>query len=176
MNPRRWWLLAGAVPEVVACAVAAADPAWRPLADAGLAVDGVAVAAILWVLGGRRPQDRLGWRLLALAPLFPVLGLLLGALIAPAQPLQLVVLRWVPTVPGYLAATVALLTFAGAARLRAGGLRPAVEVALFFAVVLLVVQLLLVGVDGSWGGPGSAGSAGPGDRRRRHVGDGGRRF
>ncbi|HEV7211323.1 MAG TPA: EAL domain-containing protein [Blastococcus sp.] len=157
MNPRRWWLLAGAVPEAAACAVAAADPRWRSAADAGLALSGVAVAAILWVLGGRRHQDRLGWRLLALSPLFPALGLLLGALAAPAQPLQLVVLRWVPTVPGYLAATVALLTFAGAARLRAGGLRPAVEAALFFTVVLLLVQLLLVGVDGSWAGPGPAG-------------------
>ncbi|MGZ4506149.1 MAG: putative bifunctional diguanylate cyclase/phosphodiesterase [Blastococcus sp.] len=139
---------------MIASAIATADPDWRPLADAGLAVNGVAVAALLWVLGGRRPQDRLSWRLLALAPLFPVLGMLLGALVAPEQPLQLVVLRWVPTVPGYLAAIVGLLTFAGAARLRAGGLRPAVEAALFFAVGLVVVQLLLVGVDGSWRGPG----------------------
>jgi diguanylate cyclase (GGDEF)-like protein/PAS domain S-box-containing protein len=144
-------LLAGLLPVVAACALAASDPALRPLGDVALAVAGLSAAAVLLAVSRRRPAHRLSWGLLAAAPLFPVLGAVLAAVVAPADPLQLVALRWVPTVPGYLLAIAALLTLVDAPRLRAGGLRLAVEVALFVTASLVVVQLLLVGSQRHWG-------------------------
>jgi len=150
VDPRRWWLLAGVVPVAIACALAASDPALRPVGDAAVVVSGLSAAAILLVVGGRRPSHRTSWRLLGLAPLFPVVGLGLAAILSPADPLQLAVLRWVPTVPGYLLAIAAILTLVDAARLRAGGLRLAVELALFTTASLVVVQLLVVGPRRGW--------------------------
>ena len=80
MDPRRWWLLAGVVPVAIACALAASDPALRPVGDAAVAVSGLSAAAILLVVGGRRPAHRTSWRLLGLAPLLPVVGLGLAAI------------------------------------------------------------------------------------------------
>jgi diguanylate cyclase (GGDEF)-like protein/PAS domain S-box-containing protein len=68
----------------------------------------------------------------------------------------MVVLRWVPTVPGYLLAIVGVLTLVDRARLRAGGLRLAVELALFTTASLVVVQLLVVGPRGRWSDLGLA--------------------
>jgi diguanylate cyclase (GGDEF)-like protein/PAS domain S-box-containing protein len=62
----------------------------------------------------------------------------------------LVVLRWAPTVPAFALGSIAILTLVGRARLRAGGLRPVVETVLFLTAGLVVVQLVFVGVDGSW--------------------------
>jgi hypothetical protein len=107
---RRWWLLAAIVPVLVACAVAVGDPALSLVGDLGVVVAGLTAAAVLWVVGGRLPQRR-SWRLLAAAPLLPVLGTLLSGVVDPAGPLKLVVLRWVPTVPGYLIAIAAALMF-----------------------------------------------------------------
>ena len=145
MDPRRWWLLAGVVPVAIACVLAASDPALRPLGDAALVVAGLGASAILLIVGGRRPHHRPGWRLLGVAPLFPVLGAALAAVLSPTDPLQLVVLRWVPTVPGYLFAIAGILTLVDTARLRAGGLRLAVELALFTTASLVVVQILVMG-------------------------------
>jgi diguanylate cyclase (GGDEF)-like protein/PAS domain S-box-containing protein len=150
VDPRRWWLLAGVVPVAIACALAASNPALRPLGDLALVVSGLSIAVILWVVGGRRTERRSSWRLLATSPLFPVVGTVLAAVVAPSDPLQLVVLRWVPTVPGYLIAIAAILTLVEPARLRAGGLRLAVELALFTTASLVVVQLLVLGPAGRW--------------------------
>jgi diguanylate cyclase (GGDEF)-like protein/PAS domain S-box-containing protein len=152
VDPRRWWLLAGVVPVAIACALAASDPALRPVGDAAVVVSGLSAAAILLVVGGRRPAHRTSWRLLGLAPLLPVVGQGLAAILSPADPLQLAVLRWAPTVPGYLLAIAAILTLVDAARLRAGGLRLAVELALFTTASLVVVQLLVVGPRRGWSG------------------------
>jgi diguanylate cyclase (GGDEF)-like protein/PAS domain S-box-containing protein len=138
----------------VVCALAAGEPALRPLGDLAVAVSGLCAAAVLLGVARRRPEHRLSWGLLAAAPLFPAIGAVLGAVVAPPDPLQLVALRWVPTVPGYLLAIVGLLMFVDLRRLRAGGRRLAVEVALFVSASLVVVELLVVGPQRPWGGMG----------------------
>jgi diguanylate cyclase (GGDEF)-like protein/PAS domain S-box-containing protein len=152
VDPRRWWLLTGVVPVAIACVLAAGNPALRPLGDLAVVVSGLCAAAILWIVGGRRGHRRSSWRLLGIAPLLPVVGTLTAAVMAPLDPAQSVIVRWVPTVPGYVLATAAILTLVEPARLRAGGLRLAVELALFSTAALVVVQLLVIGPTGPWGG------------------------
>ncbi|RBY86360.1 bifunctional diguanylate cyclase/phosphodiesterase [Blastococcus sp. TF02A-30] len=149
MDPRRWWLLAVAVPVLLACAAAAAHPALSGWGDLAVVGTGLVASATLWVAGGR-PGLPWGWRLFALGPLFPVLGAGLAAASAPQTPLEHVVLRWVPTVPGYLIAIVAILALVEPGRLRAGR-RTAVEVALFLTAGLVLFQLLVVRPVGDWG-------------------------
>jgi diguanylate cyclase (GGDEF)-like protein/PAS domain S-box-containing protein len=150
VDPRRWWWLAGALPVVIACTVAASNPALRPLGDLAVAVAGLVATTVLWVVGGHRAGARFAWRLLSLAPLFPVLGAVLGAAVEPSDPVELVVLRWVPTVPGYLIGIVAILMLAGRTRLRSAGVRLAVELALFSSACHIVVQVLLLGPGTQW--------------------------
>lgn len=150
MDPRRWWLLAVAVPAVVACTAAAATPALRDLGDLAVVLVGLITSVVVWT-AARRPGLSAAWRLLAVAPLFPVLGALLSAVVDATDPLDRVVVRWLPTVPGYLIAIVALLGLAGRSRLRTG--RPAaVEVALFLTSCLVSVRLLVGGPVGDWSG------------------------
>ena len=148
MDPRRWWLLAVAVPAGLACTAAAATPALRDVGDLAVVLVGLLTSAVLWVAGRRAGRSR-AWRLFAVAPLFPVVGAVLAAVVQPADPLDLVVLRWVPTVPGYLIAIVALLGLAGRSRLRTGR-RAAAEVALFLTSCVVAVRLLVTGPVGDW--------------------------
>ena len=134
----------------IACALASSDPALRPLGDLALVVTGLTATVVLLLVAQRQVEHRLSWRLLAAAPLFPVVGAALAAVVPPQDPLQLVVLRWVPTVPGYLLAVAGLLTLVDSARLRAGGLRLGVELALFLTASLAVVELLVLGPHRSW--------------------------
>ncbi|SDE19946.1 PAS domain S-box-containing protein/diguanylate cyclase (GGDEF) domain-containing protein [Blastococcus fimeti] len=150
MDPRRWWLLAVAVPAVVACAVAAASPALRDLGDLAVVLVGLIASVVLWIAGGR-PGRPPAWRLFAAAPLFPVFGALLAWLIDDGDPLDLVVVRWLPTLPGYVIAIVALLGLAGRSRLRTGR-RAAAEVALFLTSCLVAIRLLVAGPVGDWSG------------------------
>jgi diguanylate cyclase (GGDEF)-like protein/PAS domain S-box-containing protein len=145
---RRWWLLLGAVPVGTACAVAAGDAALRPIGDVGVAVAGLTAFAVLWVAGNRHGRPS-GWRLLAVAPLLPVVGAVLVAGVDPVEPLQQAVLRWTPTVPGYLLAILGLMRLVDRGR-RRPGLRLGVEAALFLAACLVGVQLLVIGPDGAW--------------------------
>ncbi|UOY01462.1 putative bifunctional diguanylate cyclase/phosphodiesterase [Blastococcus sp. PRF04-17] len=149
MDPRRWWLLAAVAPVAVACAVAVGDPALRLVGDLGVVLAGLIASAVLWIVGGRRSQRR-NWRLLAVAPLLPAAGTVLSAALDPADALELVVLRWVPTVPGYVLAVVAILSLVDRQRLRSGGLRLAVELCLFLTACVVAVQLLVIGPSGSW--------------------------
>ena len=148
MDPRRWWLFAGAVPVTIACALASGNAALQPLGDVAVLVTGLVAAVVLWVVGGRRDRSA-SWRLLAVAPLLPVLGYALAVLVDPPNTLQLIVLRWAPTVPAYVLAIIASLGLAGRARLRTGR-RLAVEVALFFTACLIVVNLLVTSPVGGW--------------------------
>ena len=138
------------MPVAIACAVAASDPALRGVGDIGVVVAGVGAFVVLWHAGGRAAHHRRSWRFLAAGPLFPAIGAVLTALVDPPDPLHVVVLRWVFTVPGYVLAIVGLLTLVDRARLRAGGLRLAVEAALFTGACLVVVQLLVIGPEGRW--------------------------
>src|SRR3954464_5212958 len=108
---------------------------------------GLLAAAVLWRSAAR--TGRRAWRLLAVAPLLPVSGTLLTLANAGSDPLTIAVLRWAPTVPGYVAAIVAVLALVERRRLRAGP-RIAAEIALFFTACLVVVGLLVVGPDGRW--------------------------
>lgn len=150
MDPRRWWLLAVAVPAFVACAAAAATPALRDLGDLAVALVGLITSAVLWTAGGK-PGRSAAWRLFAAAPLFPVIGAVLAAVLDPTEPLDRVVVRWLPTVPGYVIAVVALLALAGRSRLRTGR-RAAAEAALFLTASLVAVRLLVGGPVGEWSG------------------------
>ena len=76
---------------------------------------------------------------LAIGPLFPVLGAAVAVLVHPSDPLQSVVLRWAFTVPGYAVGIIGVLGLAGRERLRGGGLRSAVELALFLAGCLMML-------------------------------------
>ena len=150
MDPRRWWLLAVAVPAFLACTAAAATPALQKLGDLSVVLVGLAISAVLWTVG-RRSGRSAAWRLFAAAPLFPVLGAVLEAALAPGEPADVVVVRWLPTVPGYAIAAVALLALAGRSRLRTGR-RAAVEPALFLTASLVTVRLLVGGLGDEWSG------------------------
>jgi diguanylate cyclase (GGDEF)-like protein/PAS domain S-box-containing protein len=152
VDPRRWWLLAGAVPVALGCALSAARPSLAPVGDLAVVVAGLFSGVVVCLVSGRTDRPRT-WRLLAIAPLFPVLGALMVALLGDLSPVQTAVLRWVPTVPGYLIAIAGMLALVDRSRLRAGA-RTAVEVALFLGACLVVVSLLVVGAEGSWSGLG----------------------
>ncbi|RFU19507.1 putative bifunctional diguanylate cyclase/phosphodiesterase [Geodermatophilus marinus] len=137
------------MPAGLACAVPAVTPGTGRAADLAVAVLGVATAAVVWAAGRRRRPGARGWRLIAVAPLFPVAGYVLAAVAQPVDPVQAVVLRWLPTVPGYLLFVAGLLTLVSCRRL-GGGRRAVVELALFWVACLVVVQLLVVGPGRGW--------------------------
>jgi diguanylate cyclase (GGDEF)-like protein/PAS domain S-box-containing protein len=148
VDSRRWWLLAAAVPVALGCALATAQPALRLAGQLAVIGAGLLAAAVLWCTAARTARPR-AWRMLSTAPLLPVLGILITLIAGPLDPVTLAVLRWAPTVPGYVVAFVAILGLVDRRRLRAGP-RVAVEVALFLVASLIVVGLLVVGPDGSW--------------------------
>lgn len=143
MDSRRWWLLAAAVPVALGCALAAARPALHTAGEIAVAAAGLLASAVLWSTAARTARPR-AWRLFAVAPLLPVAGALVAALADPLDPVQLAVFRWVPTVPGYLIAIVAILSLVDCRGLRVRP-RVAVEVALFLFASLVMVSLLVAG-------------------------------
>ena len=144
------WLLAAAVPAAAACLLAAVVPGLHLLGEVVAGLAGLAASAALWTTSrSGDPRDR-PWRLLALAPLFPVLSLLLAWASHTDSVLHEVVLRWLPTVPGYAVTVVALLGMVERSRLRRACRRTVLELALFGAAALAVMQLLLVGPGNSW--------------------------
>ena len=149
VDPRRWWLLGGGTPALLACLAAVADPSLRPPADYVLVAFGVLAAAILWSAAGRRTDNRAGWRMLALSPLLPAMGTLLAVSVQPTTALQFVVVLWAVTVPGYVLATLGVLALAERERICAGA-RALVELGLFVTACLLMVQLLVLGPGGDW--------------------------
>jgi PAS domain S-box-containing protein/diguanylate cyclase (GGDEF)-like protein len=150
VDGRRWWLLAATALAMSACAAAGAVPRLAPAGDAAVLAAGASCAAVLWAVGGRRERGLRGWRALALSPLFPVLGATAAAVLAPADPLDVLVLRWLLTVPGYALAIYGGLTLVEPGRLRSRGPRSAIELALFTLACLVAVQLLVIGPAGRW--------------------------
>ncbi len=150
MDRRSKWLLACAVPAAAACLVAAVVPALHPVGEAVTALAGLGTSAALWWTSrSADPGDR-PWRLLAVAALLPVVGLLIGLVAHPGSVLEAVVLRWLPTVPAYVLAVVALLGMVERPSLRRTCRRTLLELALFGVAGLVVMQLLLVGPGNSW--------------------------
>ncbi|MGY1735582.1 putative bifunctional diguanylate cyclase/phosphodiesterase [Geodermatophilus sp. SYSU D00684] len=150
MDRRIRWLLACAVPAAAACALAVAVPALDPVSDAVTGLAGLLAALALWALS--RPGDPSAppWRVLAVAALFPALGLVLTTTARPDSVLSAVVLRWLPTVPGYVLVVVAVLGMVERSSLRRTCRRTTLELALFGVAALAVMQFLLVGPGGSW--------------------------
>ena len=148
MDSRRWWLLAAAVPVAFGCALAAARPALHAAGEVAVMAAGLVAAVVVWRTAARTARPR-AWRLFALAPLFPVVGAVVAALAHPIDPVQLAVFRWVPTVPGYVLAIIAILSLVDCRGLRARP-RVAVEVALFLFASLIMVSLLVVGPAARW--------------------------
>jgi diguanylate cyclase (GGDEF)-like protein/PAS domain S-box-containing protein len=148
VDSRRWWLLVAAVPVALGCALAAARPALHAAGEIAVVAAGLLAAATLWSTSARTARPR-AWRLFAIAPLFPVAAALVATITDPIDPVQLAVLRWLPTVPGYLIAIVAILSLVDCRGLRARP-RAAVEVVLFLFASLIMVSLLVVGPAGSW--------------------------
>jgi hypothetical protein len=128
---------------------AVVHPALETTASVAVVLVGLVCSAVLWLAGRSRSAGWRGWRLLAFTPLFPVLGSGIALSADPTDPLQVAVLRWVPTVPGYALAVLGVLTLVDRSRLRTGR-RAVVELALFLLASLVVVQLLLVGPQARW--------------------------
>ncbi|WP_409329787.1 putative bifunctional diguanylate cyclase/phosphodiesterase [Trujillonella humicola] len=149
MDRQRWALLAGAAAALAACAVAAVLPSLARVGDVAVATAGVGAAAWIARATWRSQEGARGWRLMVVATLFPVAAFVAYLLVAPTDPLDTVLLRWVPTVPGYVLAVAALLTLAPRERLRSG-VRGVVEVALFGAACLTGMLLLIFGTQGTW--------------------------
>jgi len=145
----RWALLATAAVVGAACVGAVVDPALETTAYVAVLVMGLVCSGVLWLGGRSRSNGWRGWRLLAFTPLFPVLGAAFAMLAEPTDPLQVAVFRWVPTVPGYALAVLALLTMVDRSRLRTGR-RAVVELTLFLLACLVSVELLLVGPATRW--------------------------
>lgn len=148
MDSRRWWLLAAAVPVALGCALAAVRPALHVAGEIAVVGAGVLAATVLWTTAPRTARPR-AWRLFALAPLFPVAAALVAAVAAPVDPVEMAVFRWLPTVPGYCIAVIAILSLVDCRGLRARP-RAAVEVALFLFASLITVSLLVVGPAARW--------------------------
>jgi diguanylate cyclase (GGDEF)-like protein/PAS domain S-box-containing protein len=146
------------VPAGTACVVAAGTPAPDVVADSAVALLGLATAVLLWWAGRGDQRGLRGWRLLAVALVLPVVGFLAAHVARPGDPMELVLVRWLPTVPGYVLAVVGVLTLVDRSRLRTGT-RAAIEVALFGTACLISVQLLVLGPDRSWTGLGPAEAA-----------------
>jgi PAS domain-containing protein len=148
VDSRRWWLLAAAVPVALGCVLATAQPALRLAGQLAVVGAGLLAAAVLWHTATRTTRPR-AWRMLSTAPLLPALGVLITLAAGPLDPVAVAVLRWAPTVPGYVVAIVAILSLVDRRRLRARP-RVVVEVALFLVACLVVVGLLVVGPAGHW--------------------------
>jgi diguanylate cyclase (GGDEF)-like protein/PAS domain S-box-containing protein len=142
-------LLVSAVLVGTACAVAAGTTGPGVVADVAVALMGVVATVVMWRAGSSRQAGPRGWRLIAVAPLLPVLGFVAVVVLAPDDPMERVLVRWLPTLPGYLLVALGALTLVERARLRRG-LRSAVELALFGTACVLVVQLLVLGPDRRW--------------------------
>ncbi len=148
MDSRRWWLLAAAMPVALGCALAATRPALEVAGEVAVAGAGLLATAVLWSTAARTARPR-AWRLFAAAPIGPALGGVIAALAGPVDPAQLAVLRWLPTVPAYLIAIVAILGLVDCRGLRARP-RVGVEVALFLCASLIMISLLVVGPADRW--------------------------
>ncbi|MGY1643211.1 putative bifunctional diguanylate cyclase/phosphodiesterase [Geodermatophilus sp. SYSU D00703] len=142
-------LLGSAVLAAIACAVSAVSPDSGIASDVAVSGTGVVAGGVTWRVACSQHSGARGWRLIAVAALLPVTGVLAAYVVAPDDPLQRLVLRWLPTVPAYVLVVLGVLTLVDRRRLRRGA-RSAVELTLFGTACVLVVQLLALGPHRSW--------------------------
>jgi diguanylate cyclase (GGDEF)-like protein/PAS domain S-box-containing protein len=150
VDSRRWWLLAATALALSACAAAAVQPSLAPVGDGVLLAAGVAAAAVMGQFGSRHDRGPRGWRLLALSPLLVCCGAVLAAAVAPTDPVDVVVLRWAPAVPGYALAIVGGLTLVGRDRLRGRGPRVLVELAILTCASVVAMQMIFLRPGRNW--------------------------
>ena len=135
---------------LAACLVAALVPGADVVGDSAMGLAEAAAAVVTWVGGRRRLGRGPGWRLLSVALLIPVVW----AFAAPAGDspgsMTTAYFSWAPTIPAYLLAICASFTFFDRARLRAGGVRFALELLLFATSCLVVTEFLVLGPEGRW--------------------------
>ncbi|MGY1622282.1 putative bifunctional diguanylate cyclase/phosphodiesterase [Geodermatophilus sp. SYSU D00965] len=142
-------LLGSAVLAAIACAVSAVTPGTGLASDVAVSCMGVVAGAVTWQVARSQRSGARGWRLISVAALLPVSGVLAGLVVSPIDPMQRLVLRWLPTVPAYVLVVLGVLTLVDRRRLRRGS-RAAVELTLFGTACVLVVQLLALGPHRSW--------------------------
>ncbi|MGY1592635.1 putative bifunctional diguanylate cyclase/phosphodiesterase [Geodermatophilus sp. SYSU D00708] len=142
-------LLGSAVLAAIACAVSAGSSGARFVGDVAVTVMGIVTSVVTWCAGRRHQSGARGWRLLAVTPLLPVVGFFTVLAMEPVDPMERVLLRWLPTVPGYVVFVIGTLTLVDRGRLCRGA-RSGVELALFGTACLLVVQLFVLGPHRSW--------------------------
>src|SRR3954452_25303902 len=133
-----------------ACAAAAVQPSLAHLGDGVLLLAAVACAGVMWHAGGRSDRGLRGWRMLALSPVLVGTGAVLAAVVAPVDPVDTVVLRWVPAVPGYALAIVGGLALVGRARLRGRGARVLVELGIFTTASVVTMRMIFLGPGLRW--------------------------
>jgi diguanylate cyclase (GGDEF)-like protein/PAS domain S-box-containing protein len=133
----------------IACAVSAVTSGTGLASDVAVSGMGVVAGCVIWQVARSQRSGGRGWRLISIAALLPVSGVLAAFVFSPIDPMQRLVLRWLPTVPAYVLVVLGVLTLVDRRRLRRGS-RSAVELTLFGTACVLLVQLLALGPHRSW--------------------------
>ncbi|MFP5371607.1 MAG: PAS domain-containing protein, partial [Actinomycetes bacterium] len=150
MNSHARLLALGTGAALAACLVAIAVPGAALVGDLALAAAELGAAALIWTVGGRGPRARRGWRILSVALVVPVVWTLVALATAGGDAVGDAYFSWAPTIPAFLLAMAASLTFVERAQLRAGGPRLAVELVLFTTACCVELQMLVLGPDEGW--------------------------
>ncbi|MGY1746686.1 putative bifunctional diguanylate cyclase/phosphodiesterase [Blastococcus sp. SYSU D00695] len=158
MDRQRWAVLAGTGAALAVCVVALVVPSALWLAEVVLAATSAGATACVVRCGWRRQRGARGWRLLAGSTLSTAVAIAAYLVVAPTDDLDVVLVRWVPAVPGCVLAVAGLLTLAPRERFRTGR-RAVVEAVLFGAACLTGMQLLVFGPAGTWAAASPAGRA-----------------
>ena len=151
MNRHARLLALGSATALAACLVAVAVPGAALVGDLALAAAELGAAALIWTVGGRGPRAQRGWRILSVALVVPVVWTLFALATAGGDAVAGAYFSWAPTIPAFLLAMAASLTFVERAQLRAGGPRLAVELVLFTTACCVGLQMLVLGPDDGWG-------------------------
>ena len=150
MNRHARLLALGTATALAACLLAVAVPGAALVGDLALAAAELGAAALIWTVGGRGPRAQRGWRILSVALAVPVAWTMVALATAGGDAVADAYFSWAPTIPAFLLAMAASLTFVERAQLRAGGPRLAVELVLFTTACCVGLQMLVLGPDDGW--------------------------
>ncbi|MDP9462089.1 MAG: hypothetical protein M3Q22_18140, partial [Actinomycetota bacterium] len=151
MNRDARLLALGTATALAACLVAVAVPGAALVGDLALPAAELGAAALIWTVGARGPRAQRGWRILSVALAVPVVWTLVALATAGGDAVAGAYFSWAPTIPAFLLAMAASLTFVERAQLRAGGPRLAIELVLFTTACCVELQMLVLGPDDGWG-------------------------